>query len=483
MLQCTVELIDEVNARIGGLRPEHLKFLWDKYGIFVDGYRYMPAFQLRRWDGKQRYFSDTGVTYTKLIPSIVPFLVNWGYEINISDKRLPTPVIDFQVDAEFFMNPSFKLRPYQVEVVNKLLLAGSGFAICATGAGKTSMCAALSAVLVAHELRTLIIVPSTDLVNQTADEFRERLASYITNDILTVGTYSGSVKDIDNHDIVIATWQSLQNAPHYMFDFNAVIVDEAHGAKAEVIKELINVHGRHISYRYGVTGTFPKSEVDQYSLRLSIGEILVTIPASWLIAQGYLSSVEIEAVETADAVEEFPDYASEKSYLTKSDDRLLEIAALIQKKQQAHGNTMVLVNSIAQGQSLQEMIPNSIFLHGETDTSVRAEHYAQYEDSNNLIVIATFGIASTGLSINRIFCLIMIDAGKSFVRCIQSIGRGLRKSGDKNHVFVVDVYSKLKFSKKHFKNRKDFYVEAGYPISKPVKLKYLTNTDSGSIVF
>jgi superfamily II DNA or RNA helicase len=476
--KCTIIVDDEVNTRLGGLRPEHLEALWNKFGIFVDGYYHMPAYQLRRWDGKVRFFDKTGKTYTKLLEEIIPYLVAWDYDVAIDDRRMPAPVIQDRISEDFFGTEGFSFRPYQVDVVNKLLAAGSGFAICATGAGKTSMCAALSAVLYANGLQTLVIVPSTDLVTQTADEFRERFEHLG----ISVGTYSGDEKNID-HPIVVGTWQSLQNAPHYMGFFKAVIVDEAHGVKATVIRELINEHGKHISHRYGVTGTFPKDGADQYTLKVSIGQILVEVPASWLIAQGYLSSVEIEPVETQDDMEDLPDYSSEKAFLTRNEDRLAGLATMIQNKQKAHGNTLVLVNSISQGQALQTMIPGSIFLYGETDKDTREENYKQYAERDDLIVIASFGIASTGISIDRIFCLILIDAGKSFVRSIQSVGRGLRKRGDKNHVYVVDVYSKMKFSKKHFKNRKTYYQEASYPVGKVVKLKYEVSTREDGLVF
>lgn len=475
MPSCTIVIEDEVNARVGGLRPEHLELLWDKFGIFVDGYRYMPAYQLRRWDGKNRFFSQTGVTYTKLLEEVIPYLAAWNYDLNLEDKRLPAPIIKDRVSVDFFGPGVRELRPYQVEVVNKLLDASSGFAICATGAGKTMMCAALTAILYANKIQTVVIVPSTDLVDQTATEFREFFANFD----ITVGTYSGDEKNIDE-PIVVATWQSLQNAPHYMTFFQAVIVDESHGVKAEVIRELINKHGAHIAYRFGVTGTFPKSEADQYALKVSIGTIQAEVPAAWLIANGYLSSLDIMPVETQDIDQDLPDYSSEKAYVSKSEGRLDALAKLIMQKRDEIGNTMVLVNSIAQGQALAELIPGAVFLFGESDKKERAENYAQYADQNGLIVIATFGIASTGISIDRIFALFLIDAGKSFIRAIQSIGRGLRKKGDKNHVHVFDVYSRLKFGKKHFKNRRDYYKEAQYPVStKPLKLKYEEHTKDG----
>lgn len=435
----------------------------------VDGAYHMPAVQLRRWDGKIRFFEKTGSTYSRLLDEVVPYLCTWNYDIAIEDHRLPAPVITDRITEDFFGISNFKLRPYQVDVVNALIEEGSGFAICATGSGKTSMCAALSMVMYLNGLQTLIIVPSSDLVTQTVEEFRHHLSAYD----VSIGEYSGSKKDIDN-PIVVATWQSLQNAPHYMGDFQSVIVDEAHGAKANVIKELINTHGKHISHRYGCTGTFPKSLVDQYSLRLSLGKIVREVPARWLIDNGFLSEIEIEPIETQDEDPDLPDYASERAYLTRHEERNAALAEQIQGLRAKYGNTMVLVNtqSLAQGREIADLIPDAVYLDGSNSSASRQEQYQQYADRDDMIVIASAGIASTGISIDRIFCLVMLDPGKSFVKCIQAVGRGLRRKGDKNKIFVVDVYSRMKYAKKHWKERAKFYKEASYPVLKVRKLKY-----------
>lgn len=468
MLQCTITVEDEVRARLGGLRPEHVTLLWEQLGIYVDGYRFMPLYQLRKWDGKTRFFDKTGKTYTRLLEEIIPYIDKWGYEISFVDNRMPAKPLIGEVTEDFFALDNFKFRDYQVTAANQLLQAGGGFGILATGAGKTSICAALAAIIYANEMQTVVIVPSTDLVNQTADDFREKFLNFN----IEVGTYSGDQKNI-HCPVVVATWQSLQNAPHYMQEFQAVIVDEAHGAKAEVIKTLINDHGKHIAYRWGVTGTWPKPQVDQYSLKCSIGLPVCNVPAAYLIERGFLSTIEVECVETQDIEEDLPDYSSEKSFLSKSDDRSKTIANEIMQSRDKYGNTLVLVSAISQGQALRDLIPGSVFLWGESKTKERKQNYDQYADQDNLIIIASFGIAKQGIDINRIFCLFLVDAGKSFIQCIQSIGRGLRKKGDKNHVNVVDLSSKMKWSKKHLKDRRAYYKEAEYPYNKTArKLKY-----------
>jgi len=71
-------------------------------------------------------------------------------------------------------------------------------------------------------------------------------------------------------------------------------------------------------------------------------------------------------------------------------------------------------------------------------------------------------VASTGINIPRIFNMVLIEPGKSFIRVIQSIGRGLRKTEDKDFVQIWDITSTAKFAKRHLSKRKKFYEEANY---------------------
>jgi superfamily II DNA or RNA helicase len=119
------------------------------------------------------------------------------------------------------------------------------------------------------------------------------------------------------------------------------------------------------------------------------------------------------------------------------------IADLIISKCAEHGNTLVLTHSIKFGEKLASLIKDAVFLYGDSPSDLRKEHYDLFATRNDLIVIASSGIASTGISIDRVFCLMLVDAGKSYIKAIQSLGRGLRKGHDKNYVYVVDVHSKV----------------------------------------
>lgn len=467
MKKCYITVRDEVYCTVSGLDPADHKVLEDKFAIMVEGAFFMPLYKLGRWDGKVRFFDKTGKIYFRLLDELCTYLDAWNYEVELRDERRPVAPPTVRMDTQWFLRkPEHKLgvnlRPYQVDAVNAALDGTSGFIIAGTGAGKTLICAALADAMTHEGYRTMVIVPSADLVTQTAATF--------TMCNIDVGTYSGSNKDIA-HDVVIATWQALQNNPTIVENFQCIIVDEAHGASAKVVGDLINNHGKNCAFRFGCTGTFPKPKIDQMTLRGAIGEILYEISAAQLIEMGFLARLEIEPIEIQETVdEEFPDYGAERAYINKNAGRLDLIADLVISRADQYGNTLVLVNSIKQGKALQKLIKDSVFLEGATENEVRAEWYHMFENTDGLIVIATFGIASTGISIDRIFNFMMIDAGKGFIRSIQSIGRAIRKGRDKDEVHCVDVHSSLKWAKKHFKERKKWYTQAKYPVLKTTKV-------------
>ena len=143
----------------------------------------------------------------------------------------------------------------------------------------------------------------------------------------------------------------------------------------------------------------------------------------------------------------------------------MEWVAKLVSKVTENGNTLVLVDRLSAGNLLQSNIEDSVFISGETKGDTRKEHYDEVKTSNSKVIIATYGVAAVGINIPRIFNLILIEPGKSFVRVIQSIGRGIRKAEDKDHVQIWDITSRCKFAKRHLTQRKKFYKEANYPFT------------------
>jgi superfamily II DNA or RNA helicase len=123
------------------------------------------------------------------------------------------------------------------------------------------------------------------------------------------------------------------------------------------------------------------------------------------------------------------------------------------------GNTLVLIDRIATGNIFSEMNPEWAFVSGGMKVKDRQSEYDEISEMDNKVIVATYGVAAVGINIPRIFNLIMLEPGKSFVRVIQSIGRGIRKAEDKDYVNVIDISSNLKYSKRHLTKRKVFYKE------------------------
>jgi superfamily II DNA or RNA helicase len=247
-----------------------------------------------------------------------------------------------------------------------------------------------------------------------------------------------------------------------------VIVDEVHQAKADVLKSLLTGVMAHIPLRWGLTGTIPKAKHESTSLTVSIGPVINQLAASTLQEMGVLSQCHVNIIQLQDGLE-FTNYQSELKYLTSDEKRMSKIAELASRVKDS-GNTLILVDRIEAGQllhyKLEELgVPedNVVFVSGGTKGTTRTEHYDDIATATNKIIIATYGVAAVGINIPRIFNVMLLEPGKSFVRVIQSIGRGIRKAEDKDFVQIWDITSNCKFAKRHLTQRKTFYKEASYP--------------------
>jgi superfamily II DNA or RNA helicase len=194
-----------------------------------------------------------------------------------------------------------------------------------------------------------------------------------------------------------------------------------------------------------------------------LGPVVGQLSASELQEAGHLAQCHVNVVQLVDH-KEYANYQSELKYLIETSERLDYIARLISTIVDS-GNTLILVDRISAGRALAERLPGSVFVSGATKAGERKEHYDEVAEASNKIIIATYGVAAVGINIPRIFNLVLLEPGKSFVRVIQSIGRGIRKAEDKDFVQIWDITSSCKFAKRHLTKRKAFYKEANYPFS------------------
>lgn len=468
-----IKVIDEINAIVVGMKPGDYKFLSDKYSKFVKNYFFMKKYKLGIWDGKVKFFSNAGKTYVKILPEIIKEIYKLGYKIKIEDKRKPLLVDIPKIDKYYFENYGIELADHQVDAVNAAIESNEGIILAATNAGKTFIAAALANLYNSYlGNKVIVIVPNQDLISQTIEEFEVF--------DLDVGEYSGSRKDI-NHEIVISTWQSLQNNPSILGMFGVILVDECHGVKGDVLRKLLNEDAPHIPIKIGMTGTLPDDEVDALNVKVSLGEVIYEITSKYLIDIGWSARPTIytwrtdfyfhkEYKEFLKTTKEkisytkffnsyFPDYTSEKKFLNTNPDRIEKISKVINSRK---GNTLIMVNSRKVGIKYQEKVKNSIFIDGDDKKEFRKKIYALFKEHDNIAVIATPKLVSTGLSIKRIFNMYFIDIGKAYITTIQAIGRGLRKAKDKKEIHIFDIYSNLYYSKAHYRDRIKFYKKHEY---------------------
>jgi len=291
-----------------------------------------------------------------------------------------------------------------------------------------------------------------------------------------VGVYFGDRKDYGKTH-TICTWQSLNNLlkdskdgtakftiQDFMEDVVCVIVDEVHMAKADALKTLLTGIMARVPIRWGLTGTIPKEKFESQALLVGLGPVVSKLSASELQDRGVLAQCHVNIVQLVDHVE-YSNYQSELKYLLEESGRLDTMADLVRRVNET-GNTLVLVDRTECGRQLVERLGDgAVFVSGATKAKARQDEYDEVADATGKIIVATYGVAAVGINIPRIFNLVLIEPGKSFVRVIQSIGRGIRKAEDKDHVQIWDITSTCKFAKRHLTKRKQFYKEANYPFS------------------
>ena len=486
MSTATILIKDEVNCQIQNLELDDRKLLVKKFKYFQKDAKFQPAYKLGRWDGMIGFFGIGGNTYVSLLEQIIPILVDRGYAIEVDDKRKAVSLEFDRVSADYwgasvwpdghrFAGEPIRLREDQVEVVNLFLENPQCLQSLATGYGKTIVTATLSKICEKYG-RTITIVPNKGLVEQTEEDF--------INCGLDVGVYYGGRKDLGMTH-TICTWQSLNILDKKAADENevnrltaflqgvsTVIVDESHQASANVLKTLLTTRLANTPIRWGLTGTIPKDPLEFESIRCAIGEVINTVSANTLQEAGILSSCHVNVLQSQEW-QEFKSYADELSYLVTDAARVEWMANTIATIS-ATGNTLVLVGRIPTGKLLQQNISRILgreadnivpFISGAVKTSKRKEEYDEIKISNDNVIVATYGVAAVGINIPRIFNLVLVEAGKSFTRVIQSIGRGIRKAEDKDHVEIYDLTASTKYAKKHLTERKRFYKEAKYNFS------------------
>jgi len=455
--------------------PSVANELCDFFTFFVPGYKFMPSYKNKMWDGKIRLFDTrTKELYAGLYQYIEEFANAEGRDYRIElehDNYYGLPKTDTPIDMSFMKdliltaggNP-IEARDYQLKAIEHGLTRKSAMLISPTASGKSLIIySLLRYVLDAQDKRALIIVPTTSLVEQMYADFGDYSTQDPEFDVKSMchRIYAGRPKFAEDERVIITTWQSIYKMPGSWFEqFGAVFGDEAHNFKAKSLTSILS-KCRDAEYRYGTTGTLDGTQTHKLVLEGLFGPAFYVTTTKKLMDEGSLSDLDI-SVLLLKYSEEFRKGFGKRSYQEEIDfivthekrNQLITNLALDQD-----GNTLVLFQFVEKhGKPLYHTISDKahkrrkiFYVSGETGVDTREEIRRITETQKNAIIVASLGTFSTGINIKNLHNIIFASPSKSQIKILQSIGRGLRKSEDGRAAKLYDVADDL-----HWKSRKNY---------------------------
>nr|BAR35469.1 UvsW Helicase [uncultured Mediterranean phage uvMED] len=444
----TVTKKNEVYLKVDAEEHVH-KELSEHFQFEVPEAKFMPQYRRRVWDGKIRLYSPgTGEIYVGLYEYLTEYFDKKGYEYSILDSKhygLPFETQDYVTPesiASFIkaLRLPFRIRDYQLKGVYEAIKHNRKLLLSPTGSGKSLIIYSLVRWHLAKEREVLIIVPTTSLVSQLVQDFKDygwKADSYV-HEIM-----SGREKYV-KAPVVVSTWQSIYKEPKKFFErFDVIIGDEAHLYKAKSLTGILN-KCHDAKYRVGLTGTLDGLESHQLILEGLFGKCDRVTSTVELMKAGHLTPLRVRILLMRHGYVPFDYYQQEMDYLvshTRRNNFITKLALDLE------GNTLVLFNYVEKhGDPLWELLNNKVeegrkifFIHGGVDAVEREEARKICEKESNAIILASYGTFSTGINIRNLHNVIFASPSKSRVRNLQSIGRVLRKGDNKAKAVLYDI--------------------------------------------
>jgi superfamily II DNA or RNA helicase len=466
-----LRFIDNVHVKVEA-EPSTIMELADQFTFYAENYKFNPKYKARVWDGKIRLVNNlTGYVYAGLARHIKKFCDARGYSFSFDDQLYYQNVSEHELRSfidTLGIPEKYAIRDYQFDSILKCIRSNRRTLVSPTSSGKSLMIYVLMRWYQQH--KGLIIVPTIGLVNQMASDFTDY--GYTGNMHLSTQGLNKS-NDIDC-DMVITTWQSLNNGKNKMpkqwyQQFGVVFGDEAHGAKAtSLIQILSSLTG--CKYRFGTTGTLDGTPLNETTIEGLFGPKYKAVSTKQLMDQGYVSKLKIKCIvlkydePTSQAVKG-KSYQEEIDFLVNCEARNKFIKNL---GLSLKGNKLVFFRIVDHGKTLHDLITRStdhnvFYIDGSVSGDTREAIRKAIEEEENAILLASLGTTSTGVSINKLHHMIAASPSKSKIKVLQSIGRMLRQHESKEHAVLYDIVDDLSykshqnFTLRHFLERTKIY--------------------------
>jgi len=428
--------------------------LADYFTFEVPGAKFMPTYKSKYWDGKIRLFNiQNGQIYVGLLDKIIQFCKDHEYTYEFKKNEyygLPfeiNPNISKEGVKDYVTSISkYKPRDYQVDGIYDALKYNRKLLISPTASGKSLMIYGIVRYFVERKQNTLIVVPTTSLVEQMYKDFEDYgwdVGSYCHK------IYAGKER-VTDAQVIITTWQSIYKLPRKYFDrFSVVVGDEAHQFKSKSLISIMTKLG-NAKYRYGFTGTLDGTQTHKWVLEGLFGPSYKIIKTDELMKKGHVATLDINVLLLKHPPNKFETFEDEIQYIITHNRRnnFIRNLALDLK-----GNTLILFARVeGHGEPLFNLINNNsiisrhvFFVHGGVATEDRERVREITESENNAIIVASYGTFSTGINIKNLHNIIFASPSKSRIRNLQSIGRVLRKGSNKTKATLYDIADDISY--------------------------------------
>ena len=474
---------DDVYLEVVEGERSELRMLSDYFTFKVPGAEFSPQYRNKFWDGKVRLFDSRNLTiYAGLWKDIIKFSKDFDVDVLFEGTKHNFPGREQPVDENFIKGfiealnvqsggKPIEPRDYQVEAFIDALRRQRMLVLSPTASGKSLIIYMLIRWWrEIHDRKILIIVPTISLVSQLIADFSDYSGGSF-NDV--AGITGGQTRDPDSR-VVVSTWQSIHKQPLKWFaQFGSVIVDEVHHAQAKsiqsIMKKLIVCPDR-----IGFTGTLQDTKTHELVLKGLFGPIKKVITTKELmdrdqIAQMSIRMLQLKYNEDNCKLVSKMKYQEEVEFICNNEQRNNYISKMASTLK---GNTLVVFSRLDHGKALFEAIETdkqNYYIAGETDKDQR-EVVRQLAENNDVVIVASLGVFSTGVNIKNLYNLIFAHPTKSKIKTLQSVGRILRKTDDEKQAVVYDIIDDLKyksrdnFALKHAKERYKYYTQENFNI-------------------
>ncbi|QGZ15774.1 DNA helicase [Acinetobacter phage vB_AbaM_Apostate] len=426
--------------------------LRDYFSFYVDGYQFSPKYVYGTWDGRLKMLGTDGLLPFGLLGQVVKFAQNNMLSIAIhpdvsAKTEMTRDAFNDWISSKTYYSGSEEIFPYwyQLNAVYEAIVNKRRILNLPTSAGKSLIQALLSKYVIETSDRSvLILVPTTSLVTQMKDDFVDyRL--FEEDEIAEVR----SGKRQKHERIVISTWQSAIKKPKEWFNqFNMLLCDEMHLAIGKSISEIINKLN-YCEFKIGLSGSLRDGKANLMQYIGLFGEIYSPVSTKDLMNAGQVSQLRINALflkypETVSNAMAKHDYATEVKFITSLTKRTQWISNLSLRLAKRSENVFVMFKNIEHGKAIYDNIKSSghehvYYVSGEVSSDERTHLKKMAEEHTGVIIIASYGVFSTGISVKNLHHVVLAHGVKSKVIVLQTIGRVLRKHSSKKVAQIWDL--------------------------------------------